>query len=55
MALIIQNSNENTSANDNPVRKVWSAPELSPINVVDITNNRSLLGDDGGASTTDRF
>lgn len=54
MTLPIQNSNEITSADDNPVRKVWSAPKLLPTNVVDVTNNRSLVGDDGGPSGTDR-
>lgn len=54
MAIPIQNNNETTSADDHSVRKVWFAPKLLPIDVVDVTNNALFLGDDGGPSGTDR-
>ncbi|HJW86915.1 MAG TPA: hypothetical protein VJ440_09810 [Candidatus Brocadiaceae bacterium] len=53
MAIPIQNNNETTPADDHPVRKVWSAPKLLPIDVVDVTNNSDQVGSDG-VSATDR-
>lgn len=47
MELPVQYYNETTSANINPVRKVWSAPQLSPVDVVDVTEVGGYAGNDG--------
>lgn len=47
MELPVQYDNETTSANVNPVRKVWSAPTLSPVDVVDVTEFGGYPGRDG--------